>query len=55
MARDAFIRNVAAFTEALGVEAAPVIIHLSMVPWPDQDVRDQFIQDLTGKNVRSSI
>lgn len=47
---DGFIENVAAFTDALGVEAAPAIIHLSLVAWPDADTRDQFIADFTGQN-----
>lgn len=45
-----FIENVARFTEALGVEAAPAVIHFSLVAWPDSDTRDQFIKDLTGIN-----
>lgn len=45
---DMFIENVARFTEAMGVEAAPAIIHLSLVAWPDADTRDQFIKDFTG-------
>jgi len=45
---DQFIDNVAVFTEALGVENAPAIMHLSMVPWPDPDTRNQFIKELTG-------
>jgi hypothetical protein len=45
---DMFIKNVAAFTEALGVENAPSVLHLSFVPWPDDKTRDQFIKDLTG-------
>lgn len=51
---DMFIENVAQFTEALGVQNAPIIMHLSMVGWPDRDTRDQFIQDLTGVNMRMS-
>jgi hypothetical protein len=47
---DMFIENVAAFTEALGVEAAPAIMHFSMVAWPDADTRDAFIKDFTGVN-----
>ena len=45
---DGFIKNIDAFTQALGVESAPTIIHLSLVPWPDDATRDAFIKDLTG-------
>jgi hypothetical protein len=45
---DMFIKSVAAFTDALGVENAPTVMSLSMVPWPDDKTRDQFIKDLTG-------
>lgn len=45
---DMFIKNVATFTDALGVANAPAIIHLSMIPWPDDITRDSFIQALTG-------
>lgn len=43
-----FVKNLAAFTDAMGVENAPAIVHLSLVPWPDDTTRDQFIKDLTG-------
>lgn len=55
MAQDMFVRNVARFTEALGVEAAPIILHFSMIGWPDEDTRDNFIKDLTGINVRANV
>lgn len=55
MAQDMFIENVARFTEALGVEAAPIIMHLSLVGWPDADTRDNFITYLTGQNVRANV
>jgi hypothetical protein len=45
-------RNLAAFTEALGVENAPTIFYLSLVPWPTDDHRNQFIQALTGISMR---
>ena len=45
---DQFIDNVAVFTESLGVENAPLVMHLSMIPWPDTTTRDQFVKDLTG-------
>lgn len=48
---DQFIDNVATFTEALGVENAPTIMHLAMIPWPDVSTRDQFIKDLTGHDM----
>jgi hypothetical protein len=43
-----FIENLGVFTEALGVQAAPSVIHLSMVAWPDRETRDSFIKDFTG-------
>lgn len=49
-----FIDNLAAFTEALGVENAPTIFHLSMVPWPDTETRDQFIRELSGYDPRTA-
>jgi hypothetical protein len=49
-----FIDNLAAFTDALGVENAPSVIHLAMVPWPDTDTRNNFILKLTGQDVRYS-
>ena len=45
---DMFVRNLANFTDALGVDNAPTIIELSLIPWPDDATRDQFIKDLTG-------
>ena len=50
-----FIRNLAAFTEALGVQNAPTVWHLSMVPWPDDDKRDTFIRQLTNQNMRERL
>jgi len=43
-----FVRNISAFTQALGVENAPTIMALSLVPWPSDDARNEFIRDLTG-------
>lgn len=43
-----FIDNIAAFTEALGVENAPSVVYLSMVGWPDSGTRDEFIKLLTN-------
>jgi len=47
-----FIKNLAAFTDALGVENAPIIMHLSMIPWPSDDVRNDFIKDLTNISMK---
>lgn len=47
------VRNIAAFTDALGVENAAVIWYLSSrVNWPDEDNRNDFIRLLTGKDPR---
>jgi len=46
-----FINNLGAFTETLGVENAPTIVYLSMVPWPDNGTRNDFIEALTGIRV----
>ena len=43
-----FQDNVAAFTEAFGVQQAPLVVHLSMIPW-EADDREQFIRTVTGK------
>ena len=50
-----FIRNLAAFTEALGVENAGTIMALSKVPWPNDENRDEFIKYLTGSSVRERL
>ena len=42
-----FVNNVCAFMDALGPANAPIIMQLSIAPWPSDDVRNQFIQDLT--------
>jgi hypothetical protein len=47
-----FEKNLAAFTEALGVENAPSIVYLSLVPWPTDDERNAFIKGLTGIDMR---
>lgn len=47
-----FIDHLAAFSDALGVENAPTVVYLSMVPWPDLDTRDDFIMQLTGRDPR---
>jgi len=48
---DMFFESLGVFTDALGVENAPTIVHLSMVPWPDGTTRDQFIKALTGNDM----
>jgi hypothetical protein len=45
---DLFVKNLAAFTDALGVENAPTIVQMSLIPWPDDTTRDSFIRALTG-------
>jgi hypothetical protein len=47
-----FIRNLAAFTDALGVQNAPMIVSLSQVPWPSDDARNEFIYNLTGVSIK---
>ena len=37
---DQFLKNLAVFTEALGVESAPTIVEMSLVPWPDDTTRE---------------
>lgn len=48
---DMFVKNLAAFTDALGVENAPTVVHLSMIPWGDDTTRDQFIKALTNTDM----
>ena len=45
---DMFVKNLDAFTSAFGVENAPIIMSLSLMPWPDDTTRDEFIKSLTG-------
>lgn len=47
-----FVRNLDAFTRALGVENAPAIVHFSLLPWESDEQRDTFIADITGINLR---
>jgi hypothetical protein len=47
-----FIRNLAAFTDALGVENAPTIFYLSQLPWVSDDDRNDFIETLTGVSIQ---
>lgn len=44
-----FIDNAAAFTEAFGVEHAPTVVWLSMIPWQSADHRSEFIRKATGR------
>lgn len=47
------VRNLAAFTEAMGLENAALIWHLSSrVAWPNEDSRDDFIRVVTGEDPR---
>lgn len=48
-------RNLAAFTEALGVENAPTVVHLALVPWPSDEDRNAFIKALTGVDVKENL
>lgn len=48
----AFERHLAAFTEALGVENAPTILYMSMIPWPDDESRNEFIKGLTNIDMK---
>jgi hypothetical protein len=48
-----FIRHLAAFTDALGVDNAASIFALAQVPWPDDQTRNEFIKDMTGRDFRS--
>jgi hypothetical protein len=50
-----FIRNLAAFTDALGVENAGMIVAFSQMPWPSDENRDEFIKYLTGTSVRERL
>lgn len=47
-----FVRNLADFTDALGVENAPTILHFSLIPWPSDDERVDFIKALTNISMR---
>lgn len=43
-----FIDNVSAFSEALPVALAPMIVGLADVPWESDQSRDEFITLFTG-------
>lgn len=49
-----FVDNLAAFTETLGVENAPTIMYLSMVPWGTASNRNAFIRALTNVDLRET-
>jgi len=44
-----FIKNLGAFADALGIENAPTIVYMSLVPWPSETERDEFILALTDR------
>lgn len=48
-----FINNLDAFTQALGVQAAPTIFALSQVNWPSDEERNKFIYNLTGVSIKT--
>jgi hypothetical protein len=47
-----FVRDIAAFTDALGVENAPMVMYFALVPWPSDDDRNDFIKQLTNISIR---
>ena len=47
-----FIDDLAAFSEALGIENAPTVVYMALGPWPSTTVRDDFIRQLTGRDRR---
>ncbi len=55
MAESMFIENLGRFSDALGIMNTAAIVHLSLIPWPDPDTRDQFIKDLSGYDPRSGV
>jgi hypothetical protein len=48
-----FIRNLDAFTQAFGVQQAPMIFALSQIDWPSDDNRNDFIYKLTGVSIKA--
>lgn len=48
-----FVKSATAFTEALGVRQAPLVVWLSLIPWDDDD-RDSFIRSMTGRRSSSA-
>lgn len=51
---DMFVKNLDAFTNALGIENAPTILHMALMPWPDDATRDEFIKSLTGYDMSAN-
>ena len=47
-----FLRNLAAFTDALGVENAPTIMFMAQTQWPSDESRNEFIKELTGIDMK---
>jgi hypothetical protein len=47
-----FLRHLDAFAQALGVENAPIVFDLAQVPWPSDELRDEFIKDLSGIDMK---
>jgi hypothetical protein len=52
---DMLVKNLAAFTESLGMVNAPMIVHLSLVPWPDDATRNDFIKNLTNHDMSRNL
>jgi len=50
-----FIRNLAAFTDAIGVQNAGMVFALAQIPWPDDANRDEFIKYLTGVSIKENL
>lgn len=46
-----FVRSLADFTDALGVENAPTVVSLSLIPWPSDEERVEFIKALTNISI----
>jgi hypothetical protein len=41
-----FIRDVAAFVDAIGMDEPGLVLSLSLIPWEDDEDRDQFISHI---------
>lgn len=52
MSQAPFVRHLAAFTQALGVENAPLVFSLAQAPWSGDEERDEFIKDFTGIDMK---
>lgn len=42
-----FVNHLDAFTRALGVENAAIVVWMSLMPWRSEEDRDEFISTLT--------